>query len=205
MLARAIPTPALLRPSIFVLLQASRYAEALALSTKYHQLFAAGQTDGDRFTHALLLSRTGQHELALAACTALIEQPQPYPIAYVNRGYTYNLLGQHTLALADFDQSLTLAVEPSYVHANRGLALLKLGQTAAGLAAIAHSLALDPANAYAHRNLGIYHLDRGEYAAALALFEQAGQLDPTTHGLAEYTQKARQHSEETSGAGGLTY
>jgi tetratricopeptide (TPR) repeat protein len=202
LLTQTPPTYALLGQAIYALLLAGRYAEALALSTRQHQDFAADLTDDDRFTQALLLSRLGQHQAALAAYTALLDRPQPYPLAYDNRGYTHNLLGNHALALADFDQALAHDAEPAYTYANRGLALLGLGQEAAGLADIRRSLALDPVNAYAHRNLGIYYLDRGEPAAALRYLEQARQLDPTTHELAAYLQKAHQHLARGAGASG---
>jgi len=196
------PTRSLLCNAVHALFQVGRYAEALALSTRHHQEFTAEITDDDRFGHALLLSRTDQHSPALEAYSALINQPQPYPMAYNNRGYTHNLLGSYELALADFNQAISLGIEPAYAHSNRGLALTKLGQTAAGLAALHHGLALDPTNAYGYRNLGIYHLDQGEYSVALRYFEQAQQLDPTTHELGTYLQKAHQHLAQSTGTGG---
>jgi len=196
------PTRALLGQATHVLFMAGRYAEALVLSTRQQQEFAAETTDDDRFTRGLLLSRTGQHAAALAVYTALLEQPQPYPLAYLNRGYTHNLLGHYALALADFDLALAHDAEPAYTYANRGLALLGLGQEAAGLADIQRSLALDPANAYGHRNLGIYHLGRGEPAAALRCLEHAWQLDPHTHELDAYLQQAHQHLAPGAGTGG---
>lgn len=190
-LPQAQVTRPLLRVAVHVLFQAGRYAEALALSTRHHQEFASEITDDDRFGHALLLSRTDQHALALAAYTALLEQPQPYPLAYSNRGYTYNLLGEYERAVVDFDQAIALAASPAYAYSNRGLARLKLGQETAGLADINHGLSLDPANAYAYRNLGIYHFDQADYQLALRYFKQARQHDPLTHQLAEYEQKTR--------------
>lgn len=203
-LPQAQPTRALLGQAIHVFFQAGRYAEALVISTRQHQDFAAEITPDDQFGYALLLSRTGQHGPALAAYSALLDQPHPYSLAYNNRGYTHSLLGNYELALADFDQALALGIEPAYAYANRGLALIKLGQAEAGLAAIAHGLALDPANAYGYRNRGIYHLDRGEYPVALQCFEQARQLDPTTHELDTYLQKTRQHLAQSAGTGGPT-
>lgn len=199
---RARPTRALLGQAIHVFFQVGRYAEALALSTQQHRDFAAEITADDRFGHALLLSRTDQHVSALEAYSALIDQPQPYPMAYNNRGYTHNLLGNYELALADFDQAISLGIEPAHAHSNRGLALTKLGQTEAGLAAINYGLVLDSTNAYGYRNLGIHHLDRGEYTVALRYFEQAQQLDPTTHELGTYLQKAHQHLARSTGTGG---
>ncbi len=202
LLQQSPPTRPLLCTAIHVLFQAGRYAEALALSTRHQRDFAAELTDDDHFSHALLLSRTDQHVAANELYSKLINQPQPYPMAYINRGYTYNLLGNYDLALADFDQAILLETESSYVQANRGLALLKLGHEEAGLAAIAHSLALNSAQAYAFRALGIYHFDQGEYARASAYFEQAQQADPTTHALGTYQQQARQQLENVSNAGG---
>jgi Flp pilus assembly protein TadD len=201
-LPQAQTTRALLCTVIHVLFMASRYEEALALSARHHQDFAAEITNDDRFGHALLLSRTEQHGLALAAYAALIDQPQPYLLAYSNRGYTHLLLGNYEAALADFGQVISFEAAPAYAYANQGLALLKLGQEAAGLAAIRRGLALDATNAYAHRNLGIYHFDRGEYAPALGCFEQAAQLDPATHQLAYYTQQTHQHLAVAASAGG---
>ncbi|MGI4761250.1 MAG: M50 family metallopeptidase [Janthinobacterium lividum] len=195
LLRQTTPTRPLLCMAIHVLFQAGRYAEALTLSSQHHRDFASEITADDQFSHALLLSRTNQHLAANALYSALIDHPQPYPMAYVNRGYTHNILGKYELALADFDQAVLLNIEVPYVQANRGLALLKLGQTAAGLAAITDSLTLEPTQAYALRNLGIYHLDRGEYAQATTFFEQAGQSDPNTHALDTYKQQARQHLE----------
>ena len=202
LLRHAPPTRPLLCTAIHVLFRAGRYAEALTLSTQHQQTFASELTDDDRFSHALLLSRTNQHQAANELYSMLISQPQPYPLAYVNRGYIHNLLGNHDLALADFDQAVSLEIEISYVQANRGLALLKLGHAEEGLAAIAHSLALDPAQAYAFRAMGIYHFDRGEYAQATSYFGQAEQADPTTHALSSYYQQARQRLEEASSSGG---
>ena len=177
------------------------YQSALTLSQQFEQELLTDFSDDDRFWQALLLSRTDQHALALAAYTTLIDQSQPYPQAYNNRGYTYNLLGDYERALLDFDQAIALNASPAYAHNNRGLALLRLGQLEAGLAAIRHGLKLDATNAYGYRNLGIYHFDRGEYAAALAYFKQARQHDPTTHQLAEYEQKTRLHLASASADG----
>jgi tetratricopeptide (TPR) repeat protein len=202
LLQQTPPTYALLTTTIYILCQTGQYAEALVLSQQ-QQTFGAELTDDNRFTRALILSRLDQHQAALDAYTALIEQPQPYPMAYNNRGYTYNLLGNYALARLDFDQALRYEAESAYAYCNRGLALLELGEEAAGLADIQHGLALDSANAYGYRNLGIYHLGRGEHAVALRYFEQAQQLDPTTHSLGIYLQKAHQHLAQNAGAGGL--
>lgn len=201
-LPQAQPARPLLRSAIHVLFMAGRYEEALALSTRHHQEFAAEITDDDRFGHALLLSRTEQHGPALAAYASLIDQPKPYLLAYSNRGYTHLLLGNYAAALADFEHVISFEAAPAYAYANQGLALLKLGQEAAGLAAIRRGLALDAANAYAHRNLGIYYLDRGEYALALSYFKQAEQLDPATHQLGDYMQQTRQHLAAAASTGG---
>ncbi|RZL06497.1 MAG: tetratricopeptide repeat protein [Hymenobacter sp.] len=202
LLKQGPPTRALLNNAIHALFQIERYSEALVLSNQCQQEFAAEITDNDRFGHALLLSRTEQHHLAMEAYSALLNQPQPYLLAYSNRGYTHNLLGSYELALADFNQVIRHEAAPAYGYANRGLALLKLGQEEAGLADIRHSLTLDPANAYSYRNLGIYHFSRNEYAEALAYFKRAQQHDPATHQLADYLQQTRQHLEEASGTGG---
>ena len=195
-LPQLVPDPDILRPAFYVLTDAGRYDEALALSEQFQTQFGAAFTNDDRFTRALVLSRLGQHWAAIEAYTALIEQPEPYLMAYNNRGYTYNLLGEYARAVADFDHTLAHDAAHAYAHNNRGLALLRLGQEAAGLADIQHGLQLDPANAYGYRNLGIYHLARGEYSTALAHFEQAHQLDPTTPDLAAYLQQTRQHLEQ---------
>ena len=202
LLQQTPPTYALLTTAIYVLCQTGQYAEALTLSQQ-QQAFGTELTDENRFTHALILSRLDQHQAALKAYTELIEQSPPYPAAYNNRGYTYNLLGNYELALTDFDQALRYENDLAYTRCNRGLALLGLGQAAAGLADIQHGLALDPTNAYGYRNLGIYHLEQGEHAAALRYFEQAQQFDPTTHGLGTYLQKVHQHLAQSAGAGGL--
>ena len=195
LLAQSVSTAELFRHAIQARLLAEHYAQGLALSTRYEQKFAESFTDADHFTRALLLSRLGQHPEALAAYSALIEQPEPYAWAYNNRGYTYNLLGEYELAIADFDQVIAADWQPAYAYCNRGLARLRLGQEVAGLADLAHGLALDPTNAYGYRNLGIYHLDRGEHAAALGFFEQARQHDPATHLLADYLAQARRVAE----------
>lgn len=177
------------------------YAAALTASRQFRQLDAAF-TDDDRFTQALLLSRTNQHRQAILLYSALLEQEPPYLEAYNNRGYTYNLLGEYATAIADFDQAIATETSVAYAHNNRGLAYLRLGHEAQGLADIQHGLQLDPANAYGYRNLGIYHLDRGQYTTALGHFEHAYRLDPTTHDLAGYLQQTRQHLEAASRAGG---
>ncbi len=197
-----VPDSSIMRPAFYVLTDAGRYDEALALSEQFQEKFEDAFTDDDRFTHALVLSRLGQHWAAIEAYTTLIEQPQPYLMAYNNRGYTYNLLGEYELALADFTHTIAHDAAHAYAHNNRGLAQLKLGQEAAGLADIRHGLQLDPANAYGYRNLGIYHLGRSEYSAAMVQFELARQLDPTTHDLDTYIQQARQHLEQGSDTDG---
>ncbi|TVT43203.1 hypothetical protein FNT36_03675 [Hymenobacter setariae] len=199
LLPKVVPTASILQHAYYVLTHAGRYAEALPVSMQYQEEFADQLTDDDQFTHALILSRLGQHAAAIDAYTALIEQPQPYVNAYNNRGYTHNLLGNYALALADFDHAIACEPGQAYAYNNRGLALLKLGQEAAGLADIQHGLALDPANAYGYRNLGIYHLDRGEYAAALHHFEQAQQLDSATHELSTYMQETHQRLAQSTG------
>lgn len=173
------------------------YTAALTASRQFRQLGAAF-TDDDRFTQALLLSRTDQHRQALVLYSALLAQEPPYLEAYNNRGYTYNLLGEYATAVADFDQAIATETSVAYAHNNRGLAYLRLGHEAQGLADIQHGLQLDPANAYGYRNLGIYHLDRGEHTIALGHFEHAHRLDPTTHDLAGYLQQTRQHLEAAS-------
>jgi tetratricopeptide (TPR) repeat protein len=196
------PQAVLYRRLILAHLALQRYQQALAVSRQFEEALAADFTDADRFTQALLLSRTDQHVLALAAYSALIDQPVPYPSAYNNRGYTHTILANYELAINDFNQAIAANAEVAYAYNNRGLAQLRLGQEAAGLADIEHGLHLDPTNAYGYRNLGIYHLDRGAYATALGFFEQAQRHDPHTHMLASYLQQTRQHLEASSGAGG---
>ena len=196
------PRAILYRRLIVAHLALQRYQQALATSRQFAEALAADFTDADRFTQALLLSRTDQHVLALAAYSALITQPVPYPSAYNNRGYTHNILGNYELAIDDFNLAIAANSEVAYAYNNRGLAKLRLGQEAAGLADIQHGLHLDPTNAYGYRNLGIYHLDRGAHGTALSFFEQAQQHDPHTHMLASYVQQTRQHLEANSSAGG---
>jgi tetratricopeptide (TPR) repeat protein len=196
------PQAALYRRLVQAHLFVNTYAPALTVSRQFQQALPAEFGDDDLFTQGLVLSRLGQHELAIDVYTVLIEQPTPYANAYNNRGYTHNILGNYELAINDFNQAIAAEASVAYAYNNRGLARLKLSQEAAGQADIAHGLALDPANAYGYRNLGIYHLDRGEYAAALGLLEQAHQLDPNTHLLADYLQQTRQHLEASSRAGG---
>ena len=186
------PAPALFRVLQQCYWLAGQLPAAVAASERFEQALPAGFTNDDLFTRGSMLSHLNQHEAALAIYEQLIDQPQPHPGAFINRGYTRSLLGQQPAALADFDRAIADGTLPAYAYANRGLALLRLGQEAEGLADITQGLALDPAEAYGYRNLGIYHLNRQEYAAALPLFEKAQQLNPLTHGLDDYLTQTRQ-------------
>lgn len=180
----------ILRLAIHSFMEAGEYVKAGQLCDRIQT--HSNLTADDFSSCALVRSRFGHYDEALALFEKSLNLDNSNKYALNNRGYTYNLMEQYEKAIADFDRSIEVAPDFAYAYNNRGLAKIKLGFSTEGLKDIELSLSIDANNAYAYRNHGIYHFDRGEYRMAIEDFNRALAIDPQTHLLSQYVRETEE-------------
>ena len=114
-------------------------------------------------------------EVAIAACTRLLEALGPGEIAssegaalYIARGNLYAVQGDVDRAIADYDIAITLDPNRAVAFFNRATALMEKGEIDRALFDFDHAIELDPTSADAHVGRGRAYYQKKDYAAALA-------------------------------------
>lgn len=121
-------------------------------------------------------------ELALRACTQLIDRPGPtgewLALAHYNRATARHAGKDLDGALADLDRALELS--PGWVEAltNRGAVHFDRGELDAALRDFEAAIATNPGQAMPHANLATALERMGRPAAALAHYDRAIELAP---------------------------
>jgi tetratricopeptide (TPR) repeat protein len=124
-------------------------------------------------------------EVAIAACTRLLEALAPGEIAssegaavYIARGDLYAVQGEVDRAIADYDTAITLDPNRAVAFFNRATALMEKGEIDRALFDFDHAIELDPMDADAHVGRGRAYYQKKDYAAALTDYDAALRLIP---------------------------
>ncbi len=92
-------------------------------------------------------SQDKDHDLAIRACSELIQEGNGTAKTYSNRGRIYVLRGDYARAIADFSEALQRNPNHATAYNNRAFAYLKIGRPAQALLDAEKSLVLDSNNA----------------------------------------------------------
>jgi tetratricopeptide (TPR) repeat protein len=124
------------------------------------------------------LSRTGQHDLALADYDLAIKIEPKAASIYTGRANVYSAKGEGDRAIADFGEAIKL--DPLFVmaHYGRGNAHAIKGAMDAAIADYSQAVRLDPKFTAAYVNRGNARTAEGELGAALNDYDRALRLDP---------------------------
>jgi tetratricopeptide (TPR) repeat protein len=104
------------------------------------------------------------------------KEPERVPVAYYNRGTTFERMGMPDRAIADYDKAI--AIKPSYYDAynNRGLAFEKMGLLDKAIADYDRAIALKPSYYEAFNNRGLAFQKMGLLDNAVKDLEMAMTL-----------------------------
>ena len=119
-----------------------------------------------------------QYEDAKSIYDRILELSPDDPIAFNNRGVTYDELGKYKEALADYNRSLELSPDDSGTLSNRGVTYRKMGKYKEALADYNRSLELSPDHLGTLNNRGVTYDELGKYEEALADYNRALELSP---------------------------
>lgn len=133
-------------------------------------------------TSARCADHSARPDLAIAACTALIEGAWGLTghlvDDYVNRGIAYAMKRQCDQAIQDYDRAIELDHRDAVTFVNRAGAYVRQGDYDRAVQDYDQPIRLDPTNAAAFDNRGIDYGRKGEYDRAIQDFDQAIRLDP---------------------------
>lgn len=129
-------------------------------------------------TSARCADHSARPDLAIAACTALIEGAWGLTghlvDDYVNRGIAYAMKRQCDQAIQDYDRAIELDHRDAVTFVNRAGAYVRQGDYDRAVQDYDQPIRLDPTNAAAFDNRGIDYGRKGEYDRAIQDFDQAG-------------------------------
>ncbi|MEB3302701.1 MAG: tetratricopeptide repeat protein [Cyanobacteriota bacterium] len=131
-----------------------------------------------RFGQALLASREGRLDEALALWSAVLEDSPKDAAAWSNRGNVRLMLGDAEGAIAD--QTRAMAIDPGHLdpHLNRGTAEEALGRWQEAAADYRWILDRNPQESAALYNLGNVQGSLGDWEKARACFNAAAEARP---------------------------
>jgi tetratricopeptide (TPR) repeat protein len=118
-------------------------------------------------------SQDKDFNLAIQACSQLIQDGDATAKTYNNRGRIYVMTGDYVRGIADFTEALTRDPTSAAAYNNRAFAYLKLGQPDQALLDAEKCLALNPNNADALDTRGHILETLGRHAEAIADFRRA--------------------------------
>lgn len=111
--------------------------------------------------------RCGVWKDSLRLWNDVIGQHPNIPVAYNNRGNTYNRLEKLDLALSDYTKAIELDPHYSVAHNNLGVVYYKEGMCKEAITSYNKAIALDPENLEAYNNRAACYAQTGLYAQAL--------------------------------------
>jgi len=127
---------------------------------------------------AIVQSRTGRDEEALASYDRVLALDPRNAMVLSNRGNVLHQLGRHEEALASYEAALQLDPGNAGTLLNRAVALRALQRTADAVASCEAAIALKPDHAEAHFARGNALMELGEFETALASYERAVAIKP---------------------------
>ena len=121
---------------------------------------------------------SNNHEVAIRACTQLIQKNPRNAVNYYNRAVSYRELGKVDLALADYNRAIE--INPRYYEAlnNRGNIYMSRRDNERALQDFTRSTEINPRYAIAHNNRGEALENMKRLEEALAAYSRAIDLNP---------------------------
>ena len=121
---------------------------------------------------------SNNHELAIRACTQLIQKNPRNAVYYYNRAVSYVELEKLDLALADYNRAIE--INPRYVEAlsNRGRIYLRQDDNERALQDFTRAIEVNPRYAIAHNGRGEALEFMNRLQEALAAYNRAIELNP---------------------------
>ncbi len=109
------------------------------------------------------------------------KEPERVPVAYYNRGITFEKIGQSDRAIEDYNKAI--ALKPSYYEAynNRGLSFQKMGLLDKAIKDLEVAMAMNPSSPEAYNNLGKIYRKTGQFDRAMENYNRAIALNPLYH------------------------
>ena len=169
------PTPAEIS-ALVALFSSGRYAEAATLAKPLTQRFPRHEFGWKML--ATVLSRMGQHALAVEPMQRAAALSPQDAEAHSNLGVTLKALGQLDQAQASFQQAIQLAPAYAPAHYNLGNTLQSMGRLQDALLCYRQALRIEPEFAEAHFNLGNVLRALGRLREAALHYEQAVRIKP---------------------------
>jgi tetratricopeptide (TPR) repeat protein len=123
------------------------------------------------------LSRSGQHDLALADYDQAIKIEPKAASIYTGRANVYSAKGDSARAIVDFGQAIQLDPKFTLAHYGRGNAHAAKGAMDAAIADYSQAIRLDPKFTAAYVNRGSARAAEGELGSALDDYDRALRLD----------------------------
>jgi S1-C subfamily serine protease/regulator of sirC expression with transglutaminase-like and TPR domain len=119
-----------------------------------------------------------QHELAIRACTQLIQRNPRNPAYYFNRGLSYRALNQIDQAMAD--QTKAIQLNPKYAAAYRARGHLHNVRRDYQLAVedFTRAIQIEPRNAFSYNARGESHENMNALEPALEDYSRAIEINP---------------------------
>jgi predicted O-linked N-acetylglucosamine transferase (SPINDLY family) len=127
---------------------------------------------------AVVQSRLGKKEEALASFDRAIEVNPDHAEALSNRGATLHDVGRFDEALANFERAIGLRTDYAKAHYNRGITLHRLGRLDEALSSYDRALSLRPDHAEVSYNRGIALHELKRLDEALGSYDRALKLRP---------------------------
>ena len=124
------------------------------------------------------LSRSGQHDLALADYDQAIRIEPKAASIYTGRANVYSAKGDSDRAIADFGQAIRLDPRFTLAYFDRGNAHATKGTMDAAIADYSQAIRLDPKLTAAYINRGSVRAAEGELGSALDDYDRALRIDP---------------------------
>ena len=153
-----------------------RYDEAAAI---YRSYLEAKPDDLD--VHNSLvdsLTRSGQHEDALAEARLILQKDPANVEAFRNLSRTYFAMGEYGMSQLCSEKARSLKDGDPGIYNNLGVTNLQQGDLPAAIEQFKTAIKIDPDNVEANLNLGYVALDSGDYALALTCFTAATTASP---------------------------
>jgi tetratricopeptide (TPR) repeat protein len=120
---------------------------------------------------------SNDHQLAIKACTEMINQNPRNAISYYNRAISYTETNQLDLALADYDKAIELNSNYHEAFNNRGNIYMRREDYKRALENYDAAIKINPRYARAHNNRGEAFENQGMLDQALAAYSRAIELD----------------------------
>jgi len=120
----------------------------------------------------------GDNKAALEKYSEAVHLYPRYPLAWYNRGNTYQETGDVRSALHDFNEAVNLKPDVAEAYNNRGWAYYQSGNKQAAMLDYNKAISLDPKFSEAYNNRGWVYYEAGDMKSAMDNFNKAIAVSP---------------------------